>query len=397
MPDGEIVFIPTADGATVAVRHKPSPSGPPVVFLHGLAVNADLWNLPDVAGPSFRFRSLATLLHEAGADVWLVNLRGHGAPHMLSAPAPGQSDWCVDHFLLYDLPPVVEMVVRATGRKPVLIGASMGAMTLAGYVQGATFVPDGDAGRITADPAVAAARQAQIAGCVFAEFPATLRWPDSLYRADGRLNWSVLLRDWRRADGDVNHPFELLARWSWLHALVGAVGEVPLSWLGGRHIPLTWYAALPARVRTALERLEHRVVQSVLQGAGTFTGATHHRAEVMLRGRRYVLDHMKAGVLRQLAKCVRRGAFVSELGRPDHVYSDHYECITTPTLVVQGARDRIANASFTRSAFYDRIAAADREFLLDPDIAHGEIEAAPIACERLYPRICAWALAHATA
>ena len=128
----------------------------------------------------------------------------------------------------------------------------------------------------------------------------------------------------------------------------------------------------------------------MLRLAGTFTGATNHRAEVMLQGRRYVLDHLKAGVLRQLTKCVRARAFVSALGSPDHVYSDHYDLVRLPTLVVHGGRDRIANHDVTRTAFFERVTAADKRFLFYEEIAHGEVEAAPVASEKVYPAIRAW-------
>ncbi len=389
-----IVHVPTQDGAQIAIKRRPCVGGTPVIFLHGLAVNADLWDLPEISGPGFHYRSLASILLDAAYDVWLVNFRGHGAPRMLSKPPPGQTDWCIDHFILYDLPAVVRHVRAETGRRPFVIGASMGSMTLAGYVQGASLVGDGDEARIVADRDLAGARQAALAGTVFAEFPAALRWPDSLYDEEGRLDWRGLLRDWWRNDGDVNYPFEMLSRWGWLHALLGAVGEVPLQWVKGNDAPEPWYGKLPKPLADGAERLERAAVQAMLRVSGTFSGATNHRAEVFLEGRRYVLDHMKAGVLQQLAKCVRRRAFVSALGSAEHVYSDHYELVELPTLVVQGSRDRIANAAVTRSAFFDRIAATDKEFLLDDDIAHGEIEAAPVACERLYPEILAWLDAH---
>ncbi|MEW6249706.1 MAG: alpha/beta fold hydrolase, partial [Planctomycetota bacterium] len=225
-----VVHIPAPDGGAVAVKRRANPGGPPVIFLHGLAVNADLWNLPEVSGEvrgvAFHYRSLASLLHAAGWDVWLVNLRGHGAPRMYSAPPPGQTDWCVDHFILQDLPAVVDRVCRQTEQRPVIVGASMGAMTLAGYVQGARLTaapalaapqdggkdrtarhneiaaaatPPGDHNvQIVADASLARARQARLAGCVFVEFPAALRWPESLYDAAGRLKWRALLRDWWR-------------------------------------------------------------------------------------------------------------------------------------------------------------------------------------------------------
>jgi len=58
--------------------------------------------------------------------------------------------------------------------------------------------------------------------------------------------------------------------------------------------------------------------------------------------------------------------------------------------VVQGGRDRIANAEVTRTAFFERIPAADKRFLFYEEIAHGELEAAPIASEMVYPKIRAW-------
>ncbi|MCK4340370.1 MAG: alpha/beta fold hydrolase [Phycisphaerae bacterium] len=391
-PDSQLLIahVSTRDAARIAIKRKPAPGGTPVIFLHGLAVNADLWDLPDVRGAGYAYRSLAKVLHETGYDIWLVNLRGHGAPRMLSEPPPGQTDWCVDHFILYDLPAVVDHVAAETGLRPFVIGASMGSMTLAGYVQGARLVGAGAEAHLEAEPETARARQEKLAGCVFVELPAKLRWPDSLYDQDGRLQWRVLLRDWWRSDEEVNHSFEMLSRWGWLQALLAAVGEVPLTWLGGEDEDQPWYRKLPKSLADGVAQVERAVMQAMLQMVGTFTGESNHRAEVLLHGRRYIMDHMKAGVLKQMAKCVREGVFVSALGSPDHVYSDHYELVELPTLVLHGGRDRIANADVTRTAFFERIRSADKEFLLYEDLAHGEIEAAPGSCRRIFPTIVAW-------
>ena len=376
--------VRTSDGATIAVKRRRA-AGPPVIFLHGLAVNADLWDLPPIDGPNFRFRSLASLLHERGFDVWLVNLRGHGAPHMLSLPAPGQTDWCVDHFILYDLPAVVDHVVAQRRAAPVVIGASMGAMTLAGYAQGACW----DGTRVYADHAVAAERQARLAGLIFAEFPAALRWPRSVYADDGRLRWDVLLADFWRNDSDANFPFEIMARLGWVEALVQSAGSVPLQWL--RAAPFAAAAErIGPRFLSAFRSVEHRLAQAGLNLAGMFTGASQHRAEVLLRGRRFVVADMKAGVLSQLRRCVQAGAFVSALGDVRHIYSDHYQQIVAPTLVLAGGRDRIANPEVTRSAFYEHIRSQEREFRLFDEIAHGELEAAPLACQQVYPGVIEW-------
>ncbi len=389
-----LTYITTQDGARLAVKRRAA-GGTPVIFLHGLAVNADLWDLPRISGPDYEYRSLADMLHEAGHDIWLVNMRGHGAPHMLSTPPPGQDDWSVDHFITLDLPAVIEHVIAATGRRPFAIGASMGAMTLAGYAQGATLTGTGSEARIVADPDVAAQRGQQLAGAVFVEFPAALRWLSSAFNCGGQLDLRSLLRDFHRTDAATNYPFELLARWGWLEALIAAAGQVPLGWL--RRDPVEpWWTRLPQPVANRLAGLERKVAQAMLRLAGTFTGASNYRAEVLLQGRRYIMDHMKAGVLTQMAKSVRAGAFISTLGTPDHVYSDHYENVTAPTLVVAGGRDRIANPAVTREVFFERIKAADKSFRLFPEIAHGEFEAAPIASEQVYPEIKSWVAARDT-
>jgi pimeloyl-ACP methyl ester carboxylesterase len=389
-PVAEFVRVPTADGALLTLKCRRNPGGVPVILVHGLAVNADVWDLPAVDTPECRFRSLASELHAAGHDVWMVNLRGHGAPHMLSTPPPGLADWCVDHFILYDLPAVVDHVTAATGARPFVVGSSMGAMTLAGYAQGATGVGSPALARIVADPAVAAARQAQLAGAVFIEFPAALRWPDSAYDETGQPVWRALLRDWWRSDADVNFPFEIAARWAWLEALIVAAGGVPLDRLrpSGRGEALL--ARLPVPLADAWRRAERGFVQAGLDLVGLLSGHAHYRAEVLLAGRRFVVDQMKAGVLQQMARSVRDRNFASLLGEPPHVYSDHYEQITLPLLVIAGGRDRIAHAGVTRDVFFDRCRAEDRTFLLFEDVSHGEFEAAPVATARVFPPLLEW-------
>jgi len=392
MPDGGIIRIPTADGARIATKRKPTPNGFPVIFLHGLAVNADLWDIPDVIGDDVHFRSLPTILHEAGGDIWLVNLRGHGAPRMLSEPPPGMHDWCVDHFILYDLPAVIAHVRSATGLPPFIVANSMGAMTAAGYFQGAVLAGAPPRQHVALDAAEAQRRQAQVGGCVFVEFPAALRWPKSPFDEHGELRWREFTAEWLRNDASVNFPFEILSRFGWLEALIQAAGSLPLEWMRARGVGGPWWQGFPGPLADFCRSTEQAMLRALRGFAEKVKGSPHFHPDTFLNGPLRAVDHMKAGVLSQLAASVRAGAFVSGIGEPLHFYSDHYDQIVLPALVLSGLRDRIANAAVTREVFYDQIRSEDKTLHEYEDIAHGDFEYAPVACERVYPTVRAWIL-----
>jgi hypothetical protein len=176
----------------------------------------------------------------------------------------------------------------------------------------------------------------------------------------------------------------------WLEAFVASQGGIPLDRMRPPADREAFLDQLPKPLGDAWRSMRKSVLQAGLQFIGTFTGHTQHRAEVILSGRRYVLDEINAGVLSQLAKGVRQGAFVSALGDADVVYSDFYDRIATPLLAIVGGRDRIANAGITRDVFYDRVASMDKQWQCFEQFAHGEFEAAPAATDQVYPRIVAW-------
>lgn len=381
----------TSDGASIAVKRRPS-SGPPVILLHGLAVNADIWDIGSIRGAGFEFRGLAPTLSDAGFDLWLANLRGHGAPHMLSEPPAGQSDWCVDHFVCFDLPAVVDHVRQTRGQNPFVVGSSMGAMTLAAYLTGATLRTENGREQIAADSVLAATRREQIAGGVFIEFPAELRWPDSMYDAQGRIRWNDFLDGWRRTDSNVNFAFEWLSRAAWIEAMLAAVGEVRLDWLRPDGGASRWREVVPRPIADAWQWTEGALTNLAKLYASQFKGAVHFCPETFRDGLLTAVDHMKSGVLKQMGKSVRARSFVSFLGEQDHHYPSGYQRIETPTLVIVGGRDRIANSRVTREAFFDRIGSPDKTFREFPELAHGEFEYAPLAGREVYPLIRDWLL-----
>lgn len=377
--------IRTADGATLCCKRKPA-GGPSLVFFHGLAVNADIWDIPDLdLSDGGRFRSLAAQLHDRGFDIWLVNLRGCGGPHMLSEPPAGQRDWCVDHFVLHDVDAAIRHIA-AIGKPTIAIGQSMGAMSLAAWLQGATWIGGDAVGHIEAIPSVAIERQRLLCGVMLIEMPAALRWPQSLYDEAGNLKWNDLLREWKRTDSDLNFPFELMSRIGWLHTLIEATGDVRLDWIrpGGR------FAGEPVGLLQRLGLSHARLESAARMFSERIKGADGFHAETIMHGLVHALERMKSGVLQQLSKSVRQRSFVSAIGTVDHHYAEHYHHIALPLLAVAGGRDRIANAQVIRELLVDRAASRDKEFMLFDPIAHGEFEYSPVAMRVVYPRLIEW-------
>lgn len=386
-PSPRIVRTRTDDGADLALlRH--AGTGPAVLLTHGIGTNAEIWDLQTVTTEAYTFKSLGTVLREAGFDVWMLHFRGRGSDEQRSHPPADLDDWHVDHHILYDVPAALRCIEQHRPGRPSVIGASMGAMVLAGYLQGARW--DAERGRITADPEVAAARQAKLSGAVLISLPAALRWPKSLYDAGGTLNLVEALRDALRGEAGSNYPLEALADAAWLETLIVAVGGLPLDQLRPSGVGESVLQCLPTRVANAWRAGERRIVQFILDRYGSATGSTNLKAEVLLRGRRYVTDAINPGTLRQMAKSVRARSFVSFLGTVDHDYAAHYDQIALPMMLAIGDRDRIADPSVTRAAFFERISSRDKTWLEVPNAGHGDLEITPLATRAVYPQVCAF-------
>lgn len=116
-------YVPTADGATVALHHHPG-SGPPVLAVHGISSNHRFWDLDDD-------HSLAVWLNREGFDVWLLDLRGHGQATTAGDGSPQPPGWDIDDYGRYDVPAAVDHIRACTGRSVAYVGHSMGGIVAA--------------------------------------------------------------------------------------------------------------------------------------------------------------------------------------------------------------------------------------------------------------------------
>jgi len=97
------------------------------VVIHGLASNYRSWDLT-------KERSIAEVLQQAGFDVWLLDLRGHGEALQLQSGERQRHGWSLDDYGAHDLHTAIKHIRTATETdKVAVIGHSMGGMVAAAY------------------------------------------------------------------------------------------------------------------------------------------------------------------------------------------------------------------------------------------------------------------------
>ena len=119
--EDEVLPARTRDGWTLYLgrrRPKGEPRGPPVLLVHGIAMNRQAFDF------GVERYSVAGFLSRAGFDCFTLDLRGHGR----SRRGPSRR-WNLDTYLREDLPAAFDAVRAATGAEKVLyVGHSQGAL-----------------------------------------------------------------------------------------------------------------------------------------------------------------------------------------------------------------------------------------------------------------------------
>lgn len=91
----------------------------PIVLVHGSFTNRGFWLSSQGIG-------FARYLVEAGFDVWLMEMRGHG----LSPRNNQYTDNDLERYASSDVPSVNKFVIEKTGLKPIWLGHSMGGVLI---------------------------------------------------------------------------------------------------------------------------------------------------------------------------------------------------------------------------------------------------------------------------
>ena len=161
----------TADGITLRGKRYAVPGGVPLILMAGILSNGYQY---DMAIEDCNF---ALYFARRGFDVWISNLRGTGRE-------PNKSDGgdfthCIQDKGIYDVPALVEHVTRATGKKPVLVGHSMGSVVTFVYLLGLRYTQEDGYTRIKPDGELSRRHNRSIAAHVSMGGPICFRWPRS--------------------------------------------------------------------------------------------------------------------------------------------------------------------------------------------------------------------------
>jgi alpha-beta hydrolase superfamily lysophospholipase len=97
-------------------------------LVHGSFTNRRFWLSAQGVG-------LARYLVEAGFDVWLMEMRGHG----LSPRNLDYKDNSLEHYAVSDVPAINEFVIEKTGLKPVWLGHSLGGVLISTAIAAGTL------------------------------------------------------------------------------------------------------------------------------------------------------------------------------------------------------------------------------------------------------------------
>ncbi len=362
----------TSDGVLLGMRRYPRPGAPPVLLLHGLAQNLEGWDV-DVPG-----HSLAAHLSAAGFDVWLGNFRGHGrAPHKSGLGARPSR---VDDFGILDVPAFVNRVSRATGRRPFVVGHSMGGIAAYIHLQGCEY--DGER-RVVASAELSAHRNDALAGLCMVATPPKLYW-------HSRLGLRALMK---RQYFEYNELLQhVVGRTAVLHLL----DTLPLHRLPTRGVA-DWVndaARLPGPTGV-LPDLASRAVGHALSEAlaHTLWNPRNMNSALVEAETRRTLDDAALPVLRQFVDWIRHETsreYTVKGARPPYVYADHLDRVTTPVLWVAGELDRVAPPSVIRTHGVARLGSADKSLLVARGFGHNDLRMGIAAPSALFPVMTQW-------
>ena len=393
----------TEDGVTIGIKRYKNEGGVPVILMHGIVQNLHCWDLP------YQGHSLAVYLAERGYDVWLPNLRSHGPePYKSSIPEIGWN-WNVDDFAVFDVPAIIDKVIDTTGQLPFWIGHSMGGMIAYMYLEGVKYdyvkvderwgwkkhgwwwkwekIEDIYDWRIVCDEQLSQIRNNKLRGLITVGSPAKMDW-------EIHLNlWNF----WRYLNPNdywrYNFLVEEISKNPLVFLVLKNMDQIPLSVILDfltddiENIPF-----IGPELATIIEWIAGNISDSFL-GAQVWY-APNMTPDIAYTVLDYGVESISSNVLLQFIKCAKyhnwQDFYDNDPMREPFVYSDNYDKITLPVLIITGDKDKLANWKIIRDELYSKISSQDKQFVLLENFGHVDMCVGINAPTVVYPLIENW-------
>jgi pimeloyl-ACP methyl ester carboxylesterase len=370
------------DGLRLALKHFPRPGAQPILLIHGLAQNDRGWD------STVKRYSFARFLHAQGFDVWAGNLRGSGTPGFRSEMPEGPRHWTIDDYSVNDIPGLVDAVVEATGQRPFVVGHSLAAWAIEGYLAGLSYDSRGHA--VPSGP-LSFNQQSGIRGVI------TIA---GVYNLDWEKHVGDALKHPITSEADFyhsNYELELLARIKPLYWVVPRLPRLPLGWIGDvLNLPLGKIPFIGRKLEKLYQGVQGDAIGTPI--LSMFYYAPDSDREMVRQHAVDGLEDLGPRVVEQLANAitdsrtstyyhVKRGAGVYDYA----AIRDH---INVPTLMIGGGRDRLASSFQIFKDGFERTRSADKQFIHVEDFGHLDIVTGIHAPREVMTPVANWLKAH---
>ncbi|MBU4173390.1 MAG: lysophospholipase [Actinobacteria bacterium] len=354
---GELFEVTTDDGITLRGKRYRNRGATPLILMHGYIGNCFNYDL------AFEEYNFALYLARRGYDVWIANFRGAGRE-------PFKSDgWEFSHSIedlaIHDLPALLGAVARETGRKPVWIGHSMGAVTAYGYLQGVKHESEDGRVRVLPDTELSRERNGNLAAFVSIAGPTCFRWPN-----DSVLRWL--------ADTPVSRSVFRLVRMG-LKGLARVMARVPAE-----PVTVSTLNFMP-RLGMSITSLVVRLFINVrnMSEETLFETFISGSSDVTMTETVQMLDAM---IGRDFTE---KAAATGESIEDPHNFTAGMGMITAPVLFVTGDLDPVNHKTVYRTGF-EEVASPVKEYRCFPGFSHIDLLVGLEAPNTVFPFVADW-------
>ncbi|MEW6553892.1 MAG: alpha/beta fold hydrolase [Actinomycetota bacterium] len=349
--------VETADGIILRGKRYANPGAVPLILIAGICSNGFQYDL------AFEECNFALYFARRGYDVWVSNLRGTGREPYKSDG--GDFSHCVQDKGIYDVAALVDTAARETGRKPVLVGHSMGSVVSFVYLMGVSYREENGCRRIVPDPALAAEHNQAVVAHISMGGPPCFRWPRDCWHF-----WAIrnpLTRMWLR--GIRMALWRLAASRKQVRAEEATVGLIQrMPRLGPRLFRILF--SFFANMRNLSDET---FLETALSGISDISmNEAYQFVDAALTG-----DFLESRAI--------LGDFPGE----PHNYTRSIHLVSAPVLFVTGEKDAV-NPRTVHDYGFQRVSSMVKDFICCKGYGHIDLLLGLRAREEVFPRIADW-------